>query len=107
MNEEFDRAVVMGLVNDAEYDTLRKLERTGEFRLVERLMQVKEQFNWLAFGYAQAKEAGAVSGQYRPENLMSSARDLLTLCGMLEYEEAYVSAVVDRYVALIEESKEA
>lgn len=82
--------------------TLRMVEdatnATGRDEVLHRqVLYVEEEVNRLAFGYAQAVIAGAVTGKYAPENLFGNCSVLLDLIGLDSGTEAtrdYCSAMV-------------
>ena len=86
--------------------TLRMVEdatnATGRDEVLHRqVLYVKEEVNRLAFGYAQAVLAGAVTGKYAPENLFGNCSVLLDLIGLDSGAEAtrdYCGAMVQWYI---------
>ena len=86
--------------------TLRRVEdatnATGrDERLHRQVLYVEEEVNRLAFGYAQAVIAGAVTGKYAPENLFGNCSVLLGLIGLDSGTEAtrdYCSAMVQWHI---------
>ncbi len=92
---------------DAEKEaTLRMVEdatdATGRDEVLHRqVLYVEEEVNRLAFGYAQAVIAGAVTGKYAPENLFGNCSVLLDLIGLDSGTEAtrdYCSATVQWHI---------
>lgn len=92
---------------DAEKEaTLRMVEdatdATGRDEVLHRqVLYVEEEVNRLAFGYAQAVIAGAVTGRYAPENLFGNCSVLLDLIGLDSGTEAtrdYCSATVQWHI---------
>lgn len=82
--------------------TLRMVEdatnATGRDEVLHmQVLYVEEEVNRLAFGYAQAVIAGAVTGKHTPENLFRHCSVLLDLIGLDSGTEAtrdYCSAMV-------------
>lgn len=75
---------------------------TGRDEVLHRqVLYVEEEVNRLAFGYAQAVIAGAVTGRYAPENLFGNCSVLLDLIGLDSGTEAtrdYCSATVQWHI---------
>lgn len=94
--------------------TLRMVEdatnATGRDEALHRqVLYVEEEANRLAFGYAQAVIAGAVTGKYAPENLFRHCSVLLDLIGLDSGTEAtrdYCGAMVQWYMDHIRDMEE-
>lgn len=75
---------------------------TGRDEVLHRqVLYVEEEVNRLAFGYAQAVIAGAVTGKYAPDNLFGNCSVLLDLIGLDSGTEAtrdYCSATVQWHI---------
>lgn len=86
--------------------TLRMVEdatnATGRDEVLHmQVLYAEEEVNRLAFGYAQAVIAGAVTGKYAPENLFGNCSALLDLIGLDSGTEAtrdYCSATVQWHI---------
>lgn len=94
--------------------TLRRVEdainATGRDEVLHRrVLYAEEEVNRLAFGYAQAVLAGAVSGKYAPENLFRHCSVLLDLIGLDSGTEAtrdYCGAMVQWHMDHIRDMEE-
>lgn len=86
--------------------TLRRVDdavnATGRDEALHTMvLYAEEEVNRLAFGYAQAVLAGAVTGRYTPENLLGHCSVLLSLIGLDSGAEAtrdYCSAIVQWHI---------
>ena len=86
--------------------TLRRVgdatNATGKDEHLHRqVLYAEEEVNRLAFGYAQAVIAGAVTGKYAPENLFGNCSALLDLIGLDSGTEAtrdYCGAIVQWHI---------